>query len=571
MTLTGHHVAGTPQTIEHRQAELESVHAEQFGRPEVRQPAPASNGRGVVDESLDEVLRLASAARNGNKFAALWRGSIDGYPSASDADMALVNHLAFWLGPNRERIDEAFRALALFRSKWEREDYRERTINKAIKGRSDFFDWDRGELGGQREPRTAMEGTARAPLGPVVTRMVLGMHGRATTQASNPLSTRQPRKTAGEPGYHWEPISSAQFAFADYRPEWLCVGALVAMQPCIIGAPQKTLKTSVAVDLAISLASGTSWLGRWPCPSPRRVAMLSGESGPWAIQSTAQRVCQARGVALESLGDRLLWMFRLPQLAIPDHLDAIRDGIERDGVEVIIIDPLYLSLLAGSDSVRAENLYEIGPLLLAIAQLCLNAGATPILLHHCTKPSARKLEPLDLADLAFSGVGEFCRQWILLSRREAYEHKSGQHARWLVAGGSVGHGGCWALDVNEGCLDEDFGGRIWEVSVSTAGDARQSKSANRQEAKKQDREIEESADAEQAIHALNVRDPENLGCTFTQLRDSSGLTHRRFGRAITRLVAAGRVTETPGTYTAGQGAKKVARIIRRRQEEPGLC
>jgi len=370
--------------------------------------------------------------------------------------------------------------------------------------------------------------------------------------------------------FRWDPIDSAAFAVADYRPAWLAKKALVEKQVAVIGGPQKVLKTSLAVDLALSLASGTSWLGEFPCPARKRVAVLSGESGPWALQAIARRVCEAKGIDLARLRESLYWQFTLPQLALPEQLNALRTGLERDRPEVAIFDPLYLCLLAGADGPRAENLYDTGPLLLRVAQTCLNAGATPILLHHCTKPSARKLEPLDLADLAFSGIAEFARQWVLISRREAYDPDAGTHRLWLVVGGSVGHGGLWAVDVDEGQLAEDFTGRKWEVTVNTAADARQREADDKEQAKREREEATQRADAKKVLHALDVSDPDRGGMSFTSLRDASGLSGRRFGAAVVRLKDAGEIEEYPGTATVGKGARKGARMIRRRSPEAML-
>jgi hypothetical protein len=169
VTVTGRHVEGTPRTVEHRQAQLGGVHRKVFG--EAPKPRP-SNGAGPrTPANLDdaEIIRRAGEAKNGERFKALWAGSTHGYPSGSEADLALVNHLAFWCGPNaEERIDALFRQSSLFRSKWNREDYRERTIRKALDGRTDFYEPGRGKGGnhdrrGRRAPAPAESNSAPWP------------------------------------------------------------------------------------------------------------------------------------------------------------------------------------------------------------------------------------------------------------------------------------------------------------------------------------------------------------------------------------------------------------------------
>ncbi len=94
-----------------------------------------------------DLLDKASAASNGASFDALWRGDLSGYGSASEADLALCNHLAFWTGGDPARIDSLFRQSGLMRDKWDREDYRDRTIAKALEGRTEFYT-PGGVLGG---------------------------------------------------------------------------------------------------------------------------------------------------------------------------------------------------------------------------------------------------------------------------------------------------------------------------------------------------------------------------------------------------------------------------------------
>jgi putative DNA primase/helicase len=80
-----------------------------------------------------DLLDRAFAAANGPKFRALWQGEINGYASASEAELALINMIAFWTGPDEHRIDQLFRQSGLIRPKWEqREEYRAATIAKAL-------------------------------------------------------------------------------------------------------------------------------------------------------------------------------------------------------------------------------------------------------------------------------------------------------------------------------------------------------------------------------------------------------------------------------------------------------
>ena len=83
--------------------------------------------------SDNEIINAAMGASNGDRFRLLWNGDTSTYPSHSEADQALCNLLAFWTGNDPGRIEQLFRQSGLMRDKWERQDYRDRTINNAIK------------------------------------------------------------------------------------------------------------------------------------------------------------------------------------------------------------------------------------------------------------------------------------------------------------------------------------------------------------------------------------------------------------------------------------------------------
>lgn len=85
----------------------------------------------------DEVITKALNAKNGDKFRRLWSGDFDS--SHSEADLALCSHLAFWCGGDTAQMDRLFRSSALYRDKWERDDYREQTLRTAVRGCREFY------------------------------------------------------------------------------------------------------------------------------------------------------------------------------------------------------------------------------------------------------------------------------------------------------------------------------------------------------------------------------------------------------------------------------------------------
>jgi uncharacterized protein (DUF927 family) len=95
--------------------------------------------------------QIISKASQNEKFSALFNGDMTAYNNDhSSADLALCNILAFWTGKDAGRIDALFRKSALYRDKWEREDYRSETLRKAIDNCTDVYDptaarkiWDR--------------------------------------------------------------------------------------------------------------------------------------------------------------------------------------------------------------------------------------------------------------------------------------------------------------------------------------------------------------------------------------------------------------------------------------------
>jgi hypothetical protein len=396
-----------------------------------------------------------------------------------------------------------------------------------------------------------------------------------------PVGVAYEGRVDGRAGPVFRLVPSAEFDRNDYRLEWLVRGVLVRGQPAVLGGGKKSLKTSLGVDLAISLGTGTPFLDHFPVRRAR-VAMISGESGEAVLQETARRVCRAKGVSMDAV--EACWGFRLPQLGNLEHLDALAQAVQENRVDVLLIDPLYLCLLSGLEGVQASNLYQMGPLLLNAAQTFLPLGCTPVLFHHF---KLRREDPLgepQLEDLSFSGIQEFARQWVLTGRREKYEPGSGEHRLWLSVGGSAGHSGLWALDIDEGRLGDDFGGRTWEVTIASAAEVRADRVDVKDKAradKDSRKDRDDDARLLKALDALAARQPKPAGkkktrkdeqpvaVVYTKVRDLAKLNSPRMTRSVHRLVTEGIIEEVDIFVSVGRnkGGKRPAKGLRRKPRE----
>ncbi|MDY0167630.1 MAG: AAA family ATPase [Thermoguttaceae bacterium] len=144
LTITGVHLDGTPTTVEERQDAIERVY-QMFLEPtdeDSEKSSAAISSAPPPDFDLDALFDVALAGRNAPKFMGLWSGNYQrqGHPSQSEADLALASLIGYYTGPDPDRIDSYFRRSGLYRDKWERVDYREGVLEKAIVQES-FYDW----------------------------------------------------------------------------------------------------------------------------------------------------------------------------------------------------------------------------------------------------------------------------------------------------------------------------------------------------------------------------------------------------------------------------------------------
>ena len=130
-------VAGSPYEFHSIEGacidDLEMV-LEPIGKPRTPSaPAVVPAAREWVAGELEVAAAAvkASAAQDA-KFQKLFAGDIDGYGSQSEADLAFLNLAARHGARDQAVLDALMRESGLIRDKWERPDYRERTLGLAL-------------------------------------------------------------------------------------------------------------------------------------------------------------------------------------------------------------------------------------------------------------------------------------------------------------------------------------------------------------------------------------------------------------------------------------------------------
>lgn len=334
-------------------------------------------------------------------------------------------------------------------------------------------------------------------------------------------------------------ITSAQLDSGEYNLEYLIDGLLVRGQPGVIAGPKKTLKTSISIDLAISLGQGSLFLSHFPVTAAVRVGVMSGESGAATIQETARRIAASQKQRLSQCGN-VIWAFEVPQLGVVEHTEALRTFVMEHELEVLILDPTYLMMMNVGDG--ASNLFIVGALLDSLAKLSQETGCTPLLCHHLRKGIADPYEPAELDNIAWAGFQEFVRQWLLINRRSRYDPANGgHHELWLSSGGSAGHSGLWGIDIEEGTRQ---GGqqRRWEVSVMSGQQViedREMQVVERQEQRQEVRRMAQSTRHQEVVWKAICSRPE--GETRKALRLLARLNSDRFEEVLEELMQDGRV------------------------------
>lgn len=158
-------------------------------------------------------------------------------------------------------------------------------------------------------------------------------------------------------------------------PQWLARPVWPADAYGVLAAEWKAGKTWAELDLAVSVASGTPWMGAYAVERQGPVLLFLGEGGRRKMLRRIDAIARAKNV---DLALPLRVCFRVPHLTDAGHLAIIERELALTRPVLTIVDPLYLAARGASGS----KLYEMGAALEGIQVACQTADSALMVVTH---------------------------------------------------------------------------------------------------------------------------------------------------------------------------------------------
>lgn len=164
---------------------------------------------------------------------------------------------------------------------------------------------------------------------------------------------------------------------------WLIEHLWSAEAVGIIGGEPKCGKSFLALDLAVSVASGTACLGRFRAARAARVLLFAAEDPLHVVRERLEGVTAARSVAL---GNLPLFVITAPRLRLDDstHCERLSDTVEKIRPTLLVLDP-FVRLHAIDENAAGE----VAPLLAFLRHLQRKHQLAVALVHHARKDAGR--------------------------------------------------------------------------------------------------------------------------------------------------------------------------------------
>lgn len=179
------------------------------------------------------------------------------------------------------------------------------------------------------------------------------------------------------------------------EPGWMIEGVWQKTSHGMIAGEPKTYKSVISSDMAVSVASGTPFLGRFPVLHQGPVMIIQEENSPWSMQDRIMKIANSRGllngkVQVDWPRVKVQYPPSLPiyflnnqgfDLTVEEDRQFLEESLEEIRPVLVIFDPLYL-MLGDKDENSSK---DIRPVLNWLLNIRYKYKTSVVVLHHWNK------------------------------------------------------------------------------------------------------------------------------------------------------------------------------------------
>jgi hypothetical protein len=243
---------------------------------------------------------------------------------------------------------------------------------------------------------------------------------KAKANAAEPEKAKR-KATSDKPRerkYKREMVVVSDFRSRTYKtPTWLVHQLWTRGAFGFLAGESKTYKSLLALDMAVSVSSGTPFLSSFPIPiaSQGPVLLWQEENDEGLVQERLRRIEQARGLGPSSSGYSLsltgrgypLYFGNRQAIDLNDEKDLkyITRQIHKYSPRLVLLDPLYMMIPTLDESEASA----ITPMLRNLAKIQTDTKTSICVVHHYRKPQQQAAKGRAMHRM--SGTGVFGRRY----------------------------------------------------------------------------------------------------------------------------------------------------------------
>jgi hypothetical protein len=242
-----------------------------------------------------------------------------------------------------------------------------------------------------------------------------------------PEPTRNGARVPNPNLFHMEKFSTLM-AREPVKPEWLIEGIWSDKAHGIIAGEEKTFKSLIALDLAVSVASGTKFLNYFEVPNKTQghVIYIQEENQEGFVRDRLEKITISRNLNGKAFfrGSTLMVTppLSLPmslmnnggfEINNPEHMEQLEDHVAEHHTKLVVLDPLYLMMPGIDENSSSDMVKVLGPLL----RLKQEYGCGVLILHHYKKQDRQSPMFGETARIAGSSAfGRWYESMLLIER-----------------------------------------------------------------------------------------------------------------------------------------------------------